>query len=46
MLLQGEVYSAVDLADLGKELDAMERLRMAEVGEDTAEYRQFMQVDL
>ena len=35
----------MDLADLANELDTMERLRMAEVGEDTPEYRQFMQVD-
>jgi len=42
-LLQGQFYSAVDLADLASELDTMERLRMAEVGEDTPEYRQFMQ---
>ena len=34
----------MDLADLATELDTMERLRMAEVGEDTPEYRQFMQV--
>ena len=33
----------MDLADLATELDTMERLRMAEVGEDTPEYRQFMQ---
>ena len=45
-LLQGEFFSAPDLADLAKELDTMERLRMAERGEDTPEYRQFMQVDL
>ena len=45
-LLQGQFYSAVDLADLAKELDTMERLRMAEVGEDTPEYRQFMQVSV
>lgn len=45
-LLQGQFYSAVDLADLANELDSMERLRMAEMGEDTLEYRQFMQVNI
>ena len=51
-LLQGQFYSTMDLADLAKELDIMERLRMVEVGEvgevgkDTLEYRQFMQDDL
>ena len=43
-LLQGQFYSAVDLADLARELDAMERARMAEVGEDTPEYRRFLEV--
>ena len=43
-LLQGQFYSAVDLADMATELDTMEKLRMAEMGEDTPEYRQFMQV--
>jgi len=42
-LLQGQFYSAVDLADMATELDTMEKLRMAEMGEDTPEYRQFMQ---
>ena len=41
-LLQGQFYSAVDLADMARELDTMEQLRMAEMGEDTPEYRQFM----
>ena len=43
-LLQGQFYSAVDLADMATELDTMEKLRMAEMGEDTPEYRQFIQV--
>ena len=43
-LLQGQFYSAVDLADMANELDTMEKLRMAEMGEDTPEYRQFLQV--
>jgi len=42
-LLQGQFYSAVDLADLATELDTMEKLRMAEMGEDTPEYRQFLE---
>lgn len=42
-LLQGQFYSAVDLADMANELDTMEKLRMAEMGEDTPEYRQFLQ---
>ena len=45
-LLQGQFYSAVDLADLATELDTMEKLRMAEVGEDTPEYRQFLEVEI
>ena len=45
-LLQGQFYSAVDLADLAAELDTMEKLRMAEVGEDTPEYRQFLEVKI
>ena len=43
-LLQGQFYSAVDLADLARELDTMERARMAEVGEDTPEYRRLLEV--
>lgn len=42
-LLQGQFYSAVDLGELAAELDAMERRRMAEVGEDSPEYRAFLQ---
>ena len=45
-LLQGQFYSAVDLADMANELDTMEKLRMAEMGEDTPEYRQFLQVSV
>ena len=42
-LLQGQFYSAVDLADMASELDTLEKLRMAEMGEDTPEYRQFLE---
>jgi len=42
-LLQGQFYSAVDLAELASELDTMERMRMAEMGEDSAEYQRFIQ---
>jgi len=42
-LLQGQFYSAVDLGELATELDTMERRRMAEHGEDSAEFRQFIQ---
>merc|ERR1719500_1850768 len=39
---QGQFYSAVDLGELAAELDTMERRRMAEMGEDSAEYRAFI----
>jgi len=42
-LLQGQFYSAVDLGELAAELDTMERRRMAEMGEESAEYRAFIQ---
>ena len=45
-LLQGQFYSAVDLADLARELDTLEKQRMAEMGEDTPEYRQFLEVGI
>jgi len=41
-LLQGQFYSAIDLGELAAELDTMERRRMAEMGEDSAEYRAFI----
>jgi ataxin-3 len=43
-LLQGQFYSAVDLAELATELDTMERVRMGEMGEDSPEYQRFIQV--
>jgi len=43
-LLQGQFYSAVDLAELATELDTMERTRMGEMGEDSPEYLRFIQV--
>jgi len=42
-LLQGQFYSPLDLSEVGMELDTMERLRMAENGEDSPEYIQFIQ---
>jgi len=42
-LLQGQFYSAVDLAELATELDTMERTRMGEMGEDSPEYLRFIQ---
>jgi len=42
-LLQGQFYSAVDLAELATELDTMERVRMGEMGEDSPEYQRFIQ---
>jgi len=42
-LLQGQFYSAVDLAELATELDDMERVRMAEMGEENPEYQRFIQ---
>jgi len=43
VLLQGQFYSAVDLAELATELDTMERVRMGEMGEDSPEYQRFIQ---
>ena len=42
-LLQGPYYTAVDLADLAKQLDEAERQRMSEGNDpDSEEYRRFM----
>jgi len=43
-LLQGNYFTAVDLADIAKQLDESERQQMAEAGTDSAEYRRFLQV--
>ena len=41
-LLQGPYYTAVDLATLAEQLDQEERRRMAEAGEQSDEYRRFI----
>ena len=43
-LLQGHYFTAVDLADIARQLDESERQHMAEAGTDSAEYRRFLQV--
>jgi len=42
-LLQGSYFTAVDLAALAQELDEAERLRMAESGVDSDDYRRFLE---
>ncbi|XP_039286661.1 ataxin-3 isoform X2 [Nilaparvata lugens] len=42
-LLQGAYFTPVDLATLGQQMDDEERMRMAESGVDTDEYRRFLQ---
>ena len=44
VLLQGSYFSAVDLADIGRQLDETERNTMAEGGVDTQEFRSFLNV--
>lgn len=41
-LLQGPYYTAVDLATLAQQLDDEERRRMLEAGENSEEYRRFI----
>ncbi|XP_065189609.1 ataxin-3-like [Sycon ciliatum] len=41
-LLQGAYFNAVDLANIGQQLDEAERSRMAEGGVHSAEYNQFV----
>mmetsp|Transcript_20950 Transcript_20950/g.54482 ORF Transcript_20950/g.54482 Transcript_20950/m.54482 type:complete len:272 (+) Transcript_20950:105-920(+) len=41
-LLQGRYFTAVDLADIARQLDEEERLRMAEGGLESASYLAFM----
>ena len=43
-LLQGQYFTAVDLAEIARQLDETERATMAEAGVDTEEYRGFIQV--
>ena len=45
-LLQGQYFNAVDLANLADQLDTKERLAMAEIGEDTDDYKRFIEVTL
>ncbi|WAR19918.1 ATX3-like protein [Mya arenaria] len=42
-LLQGPYFSAVDLADIARQLDETEREQMAEAGTSSEAYRQFME---
>ncbi|KAF3422853.1 hypothetical protein E2986_00484 [Frieseomelitta varia] len=42
-LLQGPYYNAVDLASLGHQMDEEERIRMAESGVDSEEYKLFLE---
>ncbi|XP_026085090.1 ataxin-3 [Carassius auratus] len=42
-LLQGEYFSPVELSSIAQQLDEEERVRMAEGGVQTEEYRTFMQ---
>ena len=43
-LLQGAYFTAVDLAEIARELDEDERRTMAEGGMQSHEYQQFLQV--
>lgn len=45
-LLQGPYYNAVDLASLGHQMDEEERIRMAESGVDSEDYKLFLEVNL
>ncbi|CAH1792072.1 unnamed protein product [Owenia fusiformis] len=42
-LLQGQYFTAVDLAEIARQLDDSERNQMAEGGVDTEEYRKFLE---
>ncbi|KAG8259906.1 Ataxin-3 [Homalodisca vitripennis] len=42
-LLQGSYFTAVDLAALAQEMDEAERIRMAESGVDSEDYRRFLE---
>lgn len=43
-LLQGEYFSPVELSSIAQQLDEEERMRMAEGGVSSEEYRTFLQV--
>lgn len=45
-LLQGEYFSPVELSSIAQQLDEEERMRMAEGGVSSEEYRTFLQVKL
>lgn len=45
-LLQGEYFTPVDLSSIAHQLDEEERMRMAEGGMASEEYRTFLQVGL
>lgn len=44
-LLQGDYYSAVDLAQIGEQLDKQEHIHMSEAGTSTNDYQQFLAQD-
>lgn len=43
-LLQGPYFSAVDLAEIARQLDESEREHMAVAGTDNESYRRFLEV--
>ena len=43
-LLQGPYFTAVDLAELGRQVDETERQQIAEAGLQSQEYRRFLEV--
>lgn len=43
-LLQGNYFTAVDLADIAQQLDTIERSQMAEAGEQSEEFKRFIEV--
>ena len=45
-LLQGPYFNAVDLANLAQQMDEQERLTMLESGEESEDYRLFLEVDI
>ncbi|KAB7501657.1 hypothetical protein Anas_06969 [Armadillidium nasatum] len=43
-LLQDQYFSAVELAEIAQQMDQEETRRMAELGTNTSEFRQFLEV--
>lgn len=43
-LLQGQYFTAVDLADIAQQMDQAEQRHMAELGMHTDDFRRFMEV--